>query len=110
MVCGKIRITVSLRKLLHLRKAQIRPLKAAVNSHSHQRLSKEIFLALADGMISSVVNQKYLDSHAVMDYGLKLLQIHLNTAVPGKENNVCAAPGKPGPDSRRQIVAHGGYG
>ena len=80
MVCRKIRISVSVCQPAHPGKTQIRAFEAAVNANAYQRFPKKVLLALADRMVTAIINQKYFDGQLVMDNRLQLLQIHLNAA------------------------------
>ena len=64
-------------------------------------------LSLADGMVTAVVDQEDLDSHMVMNDGLKLLKIHLDTSVTRHKDDVLCMVCDPGTDGCRKIVAHG---
>ena len=115
MCCGPVGIAVSSGQLFKGWKTQI----PAVHTHAHQRLTEEILLGLADRMITSVVDHKYLYIHPVMDNGLQLLQVHLKASVSGDQDQVIPAgisaiavelvcPGSsPGADGRGQIISHG---
>ncbi len=63
----------------------------AVHANTHQRLAKEILLGLADGMVTAVVDQEDRDRHLVVDDGLQLLNIHLNAALTGQQNDIVFA-------------------
>lgn len=60
----------------------------AVHADSHKRLTKEVFLGLADGMVTTVIDQENLDRHLVVDDGLQLLNVHLNAALTGQQDNI----------------------
>ena len=88
----------------------------AVHADSHKRLTKEVFLGLADGMVTTVIDQENLDRHLVVDDGLQLLKIHLDAALTGQQDDIMLAVSVPlkfrimrchaGTDRCRQIVTH----
>ena len=57
------------RQLFHARESKI----AAVHADTDERLAEEILLGLADGMVTTVIDNKNLDRHPVADNCLKLL-------------------------------------
>ena len=64
-------------------------------------------LGLADGVVTTVVDQEDLDSHMMVNDGLELLKIHLYTSVTCHKDDVLCMVCDPGTDGCRKIVAHG---
>ena len=123
-------------QLFKVREGQVTALHAGVHTDSHQGLSEEAVLGLADGMIASIVYHENLNGHLMMDNGLQFLQIHLDRAVSGHQENILALIRRVnfslalpvrilrktlflffgkihyavvGTDSRRQSVTHGSH-
>ena len=61
-------------------------------------------------MVTAVVDQENLDSHMVMNDGLELLKIHLDTSVTCHKDDVLCMVCDPGTDSCRKVVTHGRNG
>ena len=70
-------------QFLQVREGQVTALHAGVHTDSHQGLSEEAVLGLADGMVASIVYHENLNGHLMVDNGLQFLQIHLDRAVSG---------------------------
>ena len=64
-------------------------------------------LGLADGVVTTVVDQEDLDSHMMVNDGLELLKIHLDTSVTCHKDDVLCMVCDPSTDGCRKIVAHG---
>ena len=84
------REAVRVRDLLHVREAQV--LDAAhtrVDANAYKRLSaEEVGLRLADAVVAAVVDDEDLDRQLVADDRLELLQVHLDGAVAGEDEDV----------------------
>ena len=70
-------------QLFQIREGQVTALHTGVHTDSHQGLSEEAVLGLANGVVASIVYHENLNGHLMMDNGLQFLQIHLNRAISG---------------------------
>ena len=90
VMCADEREAVRVRDLLHVREAQV--LDAAhprVDANAYKRLSaEEVGLRLANAVVAAVVDDEDLDRQLVADDRLKLLQVHLDRAVAGEDEDV----------------------
>ena len=84
------REAVRVRDLLHVRKAQVlNTAHTRVDANAYKRLSaEEVGLRLADAVIAAVVDDENLDRQLVADDRLELLQVHLDGAVAGEDEDV----------------------
>ena len=84
------REAVRVRDLLHVREAQVLDAAhARVDANAYKWLSaEEVGLRLADAVIAAVVDDEDLDRQLVADDRLKLLQVHLDGAVAGEDEDV----------------------
>ena len=61
-------------------------------------------------MIAAVVDQEDLNGQMVVDDGLQLLQVHLDAAVAGHQDDILCMVCQTGADGRRKVIAHGSDG